>query len=255
MEKEKQTAEEVKKPATTKKPTTAKPEANTQPPRKKTLFEKIQRVRVGLQKTEVKKSGKMNVRESKPYLELADFTPQLNDLMLAERFTAIINFTPENATLTAYDFDSDQTFTITSPMREVKVSGCNDMQNLGAVETYQRRYLYMAMFDIAESDMLDGDSGNGSNDDSGNGKPKADKLFEKPTLDQLKEIQDLHIDINNIAAHFKKSVDEIGKDEVAEAIKLQKAAIAKVEAKRSAQQQAAQKQAAQQQADNTEGKA
>lgn len=247
MEKEKQTAEEVKKPAATKKPTTAKPEANTQSPRKKTLFEKIQRVRVGLQKTKVKKSGKMNVRESKPYLELADFTPQLNDLMLAERFTAIINFTPENAILTAYDFDSDQTFTITSPMREVKVSGCNDMQNLGAVETYQRRYLYMAMFDIAESDMLDGDSGNGN--------PKADKPFEKPTPEQLKEVQDLHMDLNNIAAHFKKNVDEIGKDEVAEAIKLQKAAIAKVEAKRSAQQQAAQQQAAQQQADNTEGKA
>lgn len=248
MEKEKQTAEEVKKPAATKKPTTAKPEADKQPPRKKTLFEKIQCVRVGLQKTEVKKSGKMNGRESKPYLELADFTPQLNELMLAERFTAIVNFTPAEATLTAYDFDSDQTFAITSPMREVKVTGCNDMQNLGAVETYQRRYLYMAMFDIAESDILDGGTGNGDNA-NGNGKPKADKPFEKPTPEQLKEVQDLKMDLNNIAAHFKKNVDEISKEEVAEAIKMQRAAIAKVEAKKAAQQ------AAQQQADNGEGKA
>ncbi len=254
MEKEKQTAEEAKKPAATKKPANEKPDAKVQPPRKKTLFEKIQCVRVGLQKTEVKKSGKMNGRESKPYLELADFTPQLNELMLAERFTAIVNFTAAEATLTAYDFDSEQTFTITSPMREVKVTGCNDMQNLGAVETYQRRYLYMAMFDIAESDILDGGTGNGSNGDSGSGKPKADRLFEKPTPEQLKEVQDLHMDLNNIAAHFKKSIDEISKEEVAEAIKLQKAAIAKVEAKRAAQQQAAQ-QAAQQQADNAEGKA
>lgn len=255
MEKEKQTAEEPKKPVATKKPANTKPETNAQPERPKTLFEKIQRVRVGLQEKEVKKSGKMNGRESKLYLELADFTPQLNELMLAERFTAIVNFTPENATLTAYDFDSDQTLQITSPMREVKVTGCNDMQNLGAVETYQRRYLYMAMFDIAESDILDGGTGNGSNGDSGSNKPKADKPFEKPTPEQLKEVQDLHMDINNIAAHFKKSVEEISKDEVAEAIKLQKAAIAKVEAKRAAQQQAAQKQAAQQQADNAEGKA
>lgn len=253
MEKEKQTAEEVKKPAATKKPTTAKPEADKQPARKKTLFEKIQCVRVGLQKTEVKKSGKMNGRESKLYLELADFTPQLNDLMLAERFTAIVNFTPTEASLTAYDFDSDQTFTITSPMREVKVTGCNDMQNLGAVETYQRRYLYMAMFDIAESDILDGGTGNGDNGNNGNGKPKADKPFEKPTPEQLKEVQDLHMDLNNIAAHFKKSVDEITKEEIAEAIKLQKAAIAKVEAKKAAQQAA--QQAARQQAENAEGKA
>lgn len=45
MEKEKQAAEEVKKPAA-KKPTTEKPDAKAQPPRKKTLFEKIQCVRV-----------------------------------------------------------------------------------------------------------------------------------------------------------------------------------------------------------------
>lgn len=250
MEKEKQTAEDAKKPTATKKPATEKPDAKAQPPRKKTLFEKIQCVRVGLQKTEVKKSGKMNGRESKPYLELADFTPQLNELMLAERFTAIVNFTAAEATLTAYDFDSEQTFTITSPMREVKVTGCNDMQNLGAVETYQRRYLYMAMFDIAESDILDGGTGSGEN---GNGKQKADKPFEKPTPEQLKEVQALKMDLNNIAAHFKKSVDEISKEEVAEAIAMQKAAIAKVEAKKAAQQAA--QQATQQQTENAEGKA
>ena len=33
-----------------------------------------------------------------------DFTPQLNELMLAERFTAIVNFIATEATLTAYDF-------------------------------------------------------------------------------------------------------------------------------------------------------
>ncbi len=247
MEKEKQAAEEVKKPAA-KKPATEKPDTKAQPPRKKTLFEKIQCVRVGLQKTEVKKSGKMNGREGKPYLELADFTPQLNELMLAERFTAIVNFIATEATLTAYDFDSEQTFTITSPMREVKVAGCNDMQNLGAVETYQRRYLYMAMFDIAESDILDGGTGNGENG-NGNGKPKADKPFEKPTPEQLKEVQDLKMDLNKIAVNFKKSVDEISKEDVAEAIKMQKAAIEKMKARDAA------KQAAQQQADNAEGKA
>ena len=61
------------------------------------------------------------------------------------------------------------------------------------------------------------------------------------------------MDLNNIAAHFKKSVDEISKEEVAEAIAMQKAAIAKVEAKKAAQQAA--QQAAQKQTENTEGNA
>ena len=45
MEKEKQAAEEVKKPAA-KKPATEKPDTKAQPPRKKTLFEKIGRAHV-----------------------------------------------------------------------------------------------------------------------------------------------------------------------------------------------------------------
>ncbi len=225
-------------PEKVKKQATTKTEAD-KPQCKKGLFEKIQAVRVGLQDMEIKKSGKMNGRDNKLYLELADFIHPLNQLMLAERFTAIVNFTPENATLTAYDFDSDQTFTITSPMREAKVQGCNEMQNLGAVETYQRRYLYMAMFDIAESDILDG----GADD---NGKPKVP--VEKPTPEQLKEAQDLKLDLNKVAAYWKKSVDEISKEDLAKSIQMQKDAIAKLQAKKAAQE--AKQQAEQQQSDS-----
>ena len=57
------------------------------------------------------------------------------------------------------------------------------------------------------------------------------------------------MDLNKIAVNFKKSVDEISKEDVAEAIKMQKAAIEKMKARDAA------KQAAQQQADNAEGKA
>ncbi len=217
---EKQTTAQEQKSAATKKAV----EKVKEQVRKKSLFEKIQAVRVGLQDEEIKKSGKMNGRSEKPYLELADFIHPLNKLMLAERFTAIVNFSPEEATLTAYDFDSDQTFAIKSPMREAKVQGCNEMQNLGAVETYQRRYLYMAMFDIAESDILDGGTGN-------NGKGGTDKSFEKPTPEHLKEAQELQIDLNNVAAYWKKSVEEISDDDLATSIEMQKAAIAKMQAK------------------------
>ena len=35
------------------------------------------------------------------------------------------------------------------------MKGAHAIQNLGAVETYQRRYLYLAAFEIVENDGLD----------------------------------------------------------------------------------------------------
>ena len=220
---EKQNAAVAQKVEPTEKPTAKKTvPAVKEPPRKISLFEKIQNVRVGLQAANIKKSGKMGGRSDKLYLELADFINPLNSLMLKERFTAVVDFTPEYATLTAYDFDSEQTFTITSPMREAKVQGCNDMQNLGAVETYQRRYLYMAMFDIAESDILEGGLNNGKNE-----KAAPDKPIEKPTPEQLKQAQELSIDLNRLAAYLKCDVAEISEADLADAIKVKQKALEK----------------------------
>ena len=44
---------------------------------------------------------------------------------------------------------------ITSPMAEANLKGTHPIQNLGAVETYQRRYLWMTAMEIVEHDILD----------------------------------------------------------------------------------------------------
>lgn len=125
----------------------------------KSIFEKIQNVRVGLQKATIKMSGK-NTYAGYEYFELADFLPKLNELMLEQGMTAIPSFTNDTATLTAINFDnSSDTYTITSPFSSAELKGCHAVQNIGAVETYQRRYLYQAMFDIAESDGLNATQG------------------------------------------------------------------------------------------------
>ena len=49
---------------------------------------------------------------------------------------------------TIYDMESSDTLVFTSPMVESEVKGATKIQNLGAVETYQRRYLYMTAFEI-----------------------------------------------------------------------------------------------------------
>jgi hypothetical protein len=42
-----------------------------------------------------------------------------------------------------------------SPFGSAALKGCHEVQNIGAVETYQRRYLYLVAFEIVEFDALD----------------------------------------------------------------------------------------------------
>lgn len=117
------------------------------------LVEKIQAIRIALNKKSLKMSGKNNFANYE-YFELNDFLPILNELMQENKMTAIPSFSNEYATLTAFDFESDEKIIISSPMGTADLKGCHEVQNIGAVETYQRRYLYQALFDIAENDSL-----------------------------------------------------------------------------------------------------
>ena len=49
----------------------------------------------------------------------------------------------------------EEVVTFTSPMAESNLKGCHPIQNLGAVETYNRRYLYVSALEIVEHDALD----------------------------------------------------------------------------------------------------
>ena len=40
-------------------------------------------------------------------------------------------------------------------LKEAKVGSCQPVQNLGAMETYVRRYLYLLAYEIVETEMLD----------------------------------------------------------------------------------------------------
>jgi hypothetical protein len=53
------------------------------------------------------------------------------------------------------DLEKDERITFTSPMSSASLKGCHEVQNLGAVETYIKRYLYQNCFEIVEGDALD----------------------------------------------------------------------------------------------------
>lgn len=119
------------------------------------VYEKLNEARLGFQSANVKKSGK-NDYTGYTYYELADILPKVNELAKQFKFSCVVEFTPELATLSFIDLEKPTDKVIfTSPMSEASLRGCHAVQNLGAVETYIKRYLYQNCFEIVEGDALD----------------------------------------------------------------------------------------------------
>ena len=119
-----------------------------------TIHKKLMQARMALQHTNLTKSGQ-NTFAGYKYFELGDFLPAINSIFNELGLCGVVSFTKELATLTITDVDDGKEIVITSPMAEANLKGCHPIQNLGAVETYQRRYLWMSAFEIVEHDALD----------------------------------------------------------------------------------------------------
>ena len=81
----------------------------------------------------------------------------------------VTTFEGGNATGTLINTEApEELIQFVSPMRELTVVSAtgknkmNELQGLGAEETYQRRYLYMMCLDIVEADVFDATSGEDS---------------------------------------------------------------------------------------------
>ncbi len=119
------------------------------------LFEKIQCIKEELLQANLKKSGN-NKFAGYTYYELADFLPTIIAKCKEHKVFTYFTFAVDVAKLIAINVEApEERVEIESPMKELQLKGCNDIQALGGVETYQRRYLYMALFDIVENDMFD----------------------------------------------------------------------------------------------------
>ena len=118
------------------------------------VFEKLNEARIRFQNAGVKKSGK-NSYAGYTYYELADILPAINKIAQELKFTCVVNFTKELATLDFMDCEKNEKITFTSPMASASLKGCHEVQNTGASETYLKRYLYQNCFEIVEADALD----------------------------------------------------------------------------------------------------
>jgi len=122
------------------------------------VYKKLSDARIKLQRTELTKSGHNKFAGYK-YFELGDFLPAVQSIFNEVGLIDAISFTEDLATMVVYDVEDGSSVTFTSPMGSANLKGCHEVQNIGAVETYQRRYLYVTALSIVEHDALDAVTG------------------------------------------------------------------------------------------------
>jgi len=122
------------------------------------VYTKLNEARTEFHKLQLKKTG-LNKFAGYSYFELGDFLIPALDVMKDAGLCAYISFGTDLATMKIVDIATSggnpETITITSPMSSAALKGCHDVQNLGAVQTYLRRYLWVAALEIVEHDALD----------------------------------------------------------------------------------------------------
>lgn len=141
----------------------------------KNLNESIISIRVKLQNAKLKKSGK-NTYAGFDYFELADFLPKLNELMLEEKINDIFYIKDNLAILKLQKNEEVNVYTMPFVLFEtpltykknktgqflmdkegnyIQVPSMQDIQYLGALNTYYKRYLYLNAFGITDGEVID----------------------------------------------------------------------------------------------------
>ena len=145
------------------------------------VYKKLQEARMKLQNTALKKSGH-NKFAGYHYFELGDFLPAIQKICDEIGLCGMVSFNHEMAFLQIVDTEDGSSIMFTSPMSSAALKGCHDVQNLGAVQTYLRRYLWVNAFEIVEHDALDATLG-------ADGAKKPNTVAAKPVATAVKPAQ------------------------------------------------------------------
>ena len=125
----------------------------------KNVYQKLNAARDEFHSIELKKSGHNKFAGYK-YFELGDFIIPALEIFNENGLTSVISFSKEYADMRIINVEKpEEVITISSPMSTAALKGCHEVQNLGAVQTYLRRYLWVAALEIVEHDALDATTG------------------------------------------------------------------------------------------------
>jgi hypothetical protein len=122
------------------------------------VYTKLNEARAKFHSLQLKKSGH-NKFAGYSYFELGDFLIPGLQVFKEHGLCSVVTFTADTASMRIIDTETSEEVVITSPMGSAALKGCHEVQNIGAVETYQRRYLWVAALEIVEHDAVDAETG------------------------------------------------------------------------------------------------
>ena len=118
------------------------------------VHKKLMQARVDLLLIDLKKTGR-NTFQNYSYFELGDFIPHIQTIFNNVGLCGVVSFNNEYAQLCITDVDDGTVIVITSPMAEANLKGSQPIQLIGSIQTFQRRYLWMAALELTEHDTID----------------------------------------------------------------------------------------------------
>lgn len=153
------------------------------------IYGKLAVARGRFLKAPVKKSG-INRYAEFNYFELEDIVPVALDIFADLGLILIESITYEKSSATLVNVDNPIEFiTFETPAKDPNIENGTKMsaiQGLGAYVTYQRRYLYMLVFDIVEADPIDGTIGK-DDTESKKESPKSNKPASPEKREEVKK--------------------------------------------------------------------
>jgi hypothetical protein len=152
------------------------------------VYKKLMAARLELQGRKLNKSGHNKFAGYK-YFELGDFLPTIQEIFAQQGLCGVVSYLPDVAVLTITDMDDGTYIHINSPMSSAALKGCHEVQNLGAVQTYLRRYLWVTAMEIVEHDALDATTGSETPNVKQSVKPFAKTVNGIPVDENLKYIK------------------------------------------------------------------
>lgn len=165
---------------------------------KMNLLSKIESLKLDVSQSDIKRSGK-NTFQHYQYFELKDFMPVVRKLTKKYGLATQFNVIGDRAYLNVFDLESgcfrrwshelppyDRT-TVNKAGVETAVKGTEMEKSKGALETYARRYLYLAFLELTDGDPID--SGDMSPQQNQNKQKQKNKKYPSPkaVMEQLHE--------------------------------------------------------------------
>lgn len=155
---------------------------------------KLMQARIELQGRKLNKSGH-NKFAGYNYFELGDFIPVVQEIFSGLGLCGVISYGKDEAWLTITDTSDGAVIVICSPMSTAALKGCHEVQNLGAVQTYIRRYLWVTAMEIVEHDAIDSTTGKKGAEPEGKPEAKPNAMQESAKSIARAEFDGLSEDI------------------------------------------------------------